>query len=601
MSPQLQLVLGTLAGFGLSVSLVPLAKRLSVRFGYTAQPKKDRWHSRPTPLLGGVAIVVSVFLTLAAAPDWRPAPLVLAGGALIFLVGLADDLVDLKPYSKLVAEIAIASVLVFQGYRLMWVRSLTLDTLLTTVWIVGLPNAFNLLDNMDGLCAGTALIAGIALLATNLVTIGFAPEQLYVAVLLGAVAGFLVYNVHPASIFMGDSGSLFIGFNFAVLTLGSQHGQQAPGSVLSIVAGPLLVLLLPIFDTTLVTVSRIFSGRSAAQGGRDHSSHRLVAMGLSEPAAVAVLWVLAALGGLLALSISQFQNDWASLAAAVFVLLMIILAVYLAQVRVYDDQAQASLISSGQVTPFPFPFMYKRRIAEVLLDFCLASICYYLAYRLRFEGAEFPLHFTDFLTSLPVAVAVQVCALFVVGGYRGVWLYFGLMDGVTFGKAVLLGAAVTALVTRTVFAFETESISVFVIYAALMLLALMGSRASFRLIGEFAHRRRHLGQRLIIYGAGTGAAAAVRELLGQTSEGYRMVGFVDDDPNLARAHMQGYPVLGDFEALLGLVATDAVDTVVVTTELVTPERLDRLRTACEANGVMLARLPWRLEPIASGD
>ena len=182
-----------------------------------------------------------------------------------------------------------------------------------------MTNAFNLLDNMDGLCAGIAMIVGAALLVDLLPgaagTRAFA-EVRYLAILLGATGGFLVYNLHPASIFMGDSGSLLLGFSFAAVTLST--GRQAPGrsDVLSIVAAPVLVLLIPIFDTTLVTLSRWFSGRRASQGGRDHSSHRLVAIGLSERRAVALLWLLAAIGGALGVALNYFSQRWSAMAAA---------------------------------------------------------------------------------------------------------------------------------------------------------------------------------------------------------------------------------------------------------------------------------------------
>jgi UDP-GlcNAc:undecaprenyl-phosphate/decaprenyl-phosphate GlcNAc-1-phosphate transferase len=598
MGPLYQVVLAAISGFALSLALVPLCRRAALRFGFTAKPQKDRWHRTPTALLGGVGIAVSVFGAHLWIGSWQASATLLTATFMIFVVGLVDDLGDLKPQTKLVAEIAIASALVFQGYRLEWVTSLTLDTLLTIAWLVGFTNAFNLLDNMDGLCAGTALIAGSALLATQLLAAGATPDALHLALLLGATAGFLYYNFSPASIFMGDSGSLFIGLNLAILTLGSQRDRTAPG-VLSIVVGPLLMLLIPIFDTVLVTASRVFSGRSAAQGGRDHSSHRLVAMGLSERSAVAVLWALAALGGLLALAISRFQNDWFSVAAAVFVLLMIILAVYLAHVRVYGD-ADERLLSSGRVTPVVATFLYKRRVAEVLLDFCLASIAYYAAYRLRFDRDEFGAVFPTFLRSLPAVVGVQIVSLFLVGGYRGVWRYFGLMDGVTFARAVALGTVSAAILVVLGYGIEISRSSVFAIYAALLMLALITSRASFRLIGEFAHRTRQVGQRLIIYGAGDGAATAVRDLLSRSRDGYRMVGFIDDDPLMARAQMLGYPVLGDFASLTSLVANDAVDIIVVTTNLISVDRLEHLAALCAQHGVSLSRLRvWLDEIVAS--
>src|SRR6185295_12952023 len=148
----------------------------------------------------------------------------------------------------------------------------------------------------------------------------------------------LVYNIHPASIFMGDSGSLLLGFSFAAVTLSTKGTTAGRTDLLPIIAAPVLVLLIPIFDTTLVTLSRWFSGRRASQGGRDHSSHRLVAIGLSERRAVALLWLLAAIGGGLGVALDYSKQSWSTLAAAfAFVVGMVIFAAYLAGIRVYDD------------------------------------------------------------------------------------------------------------------------------------------------------------------------------------------------------------------------------------------------------------------------
>jgi UDP-GlcNAc:undecaprenyl-phosphate/decaprenyl-phosphate GlcNAc-1-phosphate transferase len=585
-------------GFITSVVLVTVCRVLAWRLGYTAAPRPDRWHRRPTALMGGVGIALSVLVVHLALAGATTLSTLVAGATLMFGVGLVDDVITLKPYTKLVAQIAIASFLVFFGYRLGWSGSLTLDTVLTMVWIVGLTNAFNLLDNMDGLAGGIGVIAGSALLATLALAGGVTPETAYLALLLGALAGFLVYNLHPASIFMGDSGSLFIGLNLAVLSLGTTASGRSSSNVLSIVAAPLLVLLIPIFDTTLVTVSRLFSGRSAAQGGRDHSSHRLVAMGLSERRAVAVLWALAALGGLLSLALHRFDSSWASLVAAIFVLAMIIFAVYLAHVRVYDDPGNA-LLQTGSVTPFVVEFMHKRQVAEVLLDVCLVAIAYYSSYRLRFEGAEFYGAFVQFLESLPVVMGVQMVALFSIGVYRGVWRQFGLIDGVVLVKGVVLGALVSVTLIVYLYRFENYSRGIFVIYAALLLLLLGGARASFRLISEFARRRRHGGRRLVIYGAGDGAATAVRELLDRTRDAYRLLGFVDDDQNMTRRRVQGYPVLGDYTSLVSLIANGAVDSVVISTSLVEVGRLEQLQALCAQHQVSLARVQFQLDRLVA--
>jgi UDP-GlcNAc:undecaprenyl-phosphate GlcNAc-1-phosphate transferase len=539
-----------------------------------------------------------VFLVSASQADVSRLWVLLLGGGLIFLVGLVDDVISLKPYSKLIAEIAIASLFVFFGLRLNWSHSLTLDALLTMVWIVGLTNAFNLLDNMDGLCGGIALIAGSTVLVTLALRTGVTPDAEYLAILLGATAGFLAYNLHPAKIFMGDSGSLFIGLNLAALTLIHPDDGSGTSNVLSIVVGPLLILLVPIFDTSLVTVSRILSGRSAAVGGRDHSSHRLVAIGLSERAAVAVLWALAALGGALAVAIRGFDNEWSSLGAAIFILAMIIFAVYLAQVRVYE-QHESTKLQNGRFTPFAIEFMHKRRVAEVLLDVCLVSISYYMAYRLRFEGGQWATAFPQFITSLPIVLGVQMVASFAVGAYRGVWRHFSLMDGVVVARGVALGTITSVCIIVYAYRFADYSRAVFVIHAALLMLMLTGSRASFRLMGEFIRRRRSEGRRLVIYGAGDGGTIAIRELLNIQPSGFRMVGFVDDDPRKMRARIQGYPVLGAYDALESIVKAGAVDLVVVSTRLIDVTRLQALQELCTEHGVELSSMHFELHELVA--
>jgi UDP-GlcNAc:undecaprenyl-phosphate GlcNAc-1-phosphate transferase len=353
----------------------------------------------------------------------------------------------------------------------------------------------------------------------------------------------------------------------------------------------------PIFDTTLVTVFRMLSGRSAARGGRDHSSHRLVAIGLSERGAVAVLWVLSGLGGLLAFSIHGWGSDSTNIIVAVFLVAVIVFAVYLAQIRVYDDSD--AQLRSGRFTPFFVKVMYKRRLAEVLLDVCLVSIAYYSAYRLRFEGPDLSGYHETFMASLPVVVGVQMVALFAVGTYRGVWRFFGLMDGVTLAKGVFVGTLSSIVAAVYLYRFENYSRGVFIIYAALLMIMLSASRASFRLISEFATRRRNRGQRVVIYGAGDGAASAVRDLLSRTADGYRMLGFIDDDPGMARVRMQGYPVLGGYDSLVSLISNGALDTVIITTRLIDAERLETLKALCAEHQVSLARLHLRLDQLVA--
>jgi UDP-GlcNAc:undecaprenyl-phosphate GlcNAc-1-phosphate transferase len=592
----LQLALTTASGpflfaFVLSLILVPVARMTAVRLGFVSLPREDRWHRRPIALFGGVAIGATLLVGTLVFHVAQPIGVLLTCAALMFAAGLADDVKSLKPSTKLVIEIAVASVLLFFRYRLNWTSSLTLDTLITLIWIVGMTNAFNLLDNMDGLCAGIALIVGGALL------VGLHPAESseaffqarYLGMLLGATAGFLVYNFHPASIFMGDSGSLLLGFSMAAITLTHGDVGAAKSNPLAIVAVPLLVLLIPIFDTTLVTASRILSGRSPADGGRDHSSHRLVAIGLSERSAVAVLWLLAGVGGGLGIAVDFFNLSWSGLAASLFLLAMIIFAVYLSKVRVYKEDETAAMDPST-VTPLVAEFMYKRRVAEVLLDLCLVSLAYYAAFRLRFEGPDFNQNFTLFYRSLPLLVAAQMLTLFGVGIYRGVWRYFGLVDAVTVGKGVVFGAIGAQLAIVYFLRFEGYSRTVFAIYAILVAFLLTASRASFRLIGEALQRSRKSATRVVIYGAGDGGSLIVRELTTSQDAHYSIIGFVDDDPRKHRMRVQGYPVLGAYSSLSALILSGAVDSVVISARIIDVGRLRDLESLCGDNGVSLSRL-----------
>src|SRR5262249_28707858 len=585
----------------LALVAVPLCRLAAVRTGFLARPRQDRWHRRSLAMFGGVGIAIAVFASAAWFGLVTRLPVVIATVALIFVTGLTDDFLSLKPTTKLIAQLALASALLSFGYRLNWLEAMTGDALLTLVWVVGLTNAFNLIDNMDGLCAGISLIVGTALLIDLAGRPGGAslPQATYLAIVLGATAGFLVYNVYPASIFMGDSGSMLLGFSMATLTLSVGAHTRGRSDILAIVAGPVLVLLVPIFDTALVTLSRWTAGRPASQGGADHSSHRLVAIGLSERRAVALLWLLGAVGGGLGIAL-RLSDQQASvvLPAAVFLIAMTLFAAYLTGVRVYDEDD--ARVQTGALTPILVEFMYQRRVAEVLLDFCLVSVCYYASYRLRFEDPEeFLRNFDIFLKTLPIIVACQMIAFFIVGVYRGVWRHFGMADTLIVARGVFFGvvsAQVTILYAYRVFAFSR---TVFVIYGVLLLLAMTLSRASFRIVGEFMHRQRQTGERVVIYGAGDSGGMVMRELLALDGD-VRILGFVDDDPRKAGMRQMGYHVLGGFSALTVLIKAASVDRVVVSARHVPAERLNNLRVLCSDNNVTLSQLTVGLETLVEG-
>ncbi|MGA2132386.1 MAG: MraY family glycosyltransferase [Bryobacteraceae bacterium] len=287
-----------LAGL-LSALLTRLQIGLNSRLRLTAAPRADRWHIVPTPSSGGLAIFVSCGAAYLLACPGRHSRIAISVAAL-WIFGFLDDRLRLPPWLKLTAQIAAAAFVVLGGVIFPLTSSYLFNVALSMFWIVMITNAFNLIDNMDGLCAGVVII--ICLFRSGLLaTEGYAADAGLCAIIGAAFAGFLLFNYHPARIFMGDCGSLPVGFALGALTLAG----PAPHKSL-LLAGffyPALTFTYPIFDTAFVAVLRKLSGRPISQGGRDHSSHRLVSLGIGQRRAVWILWLLTAIGSSLGLTI----------------------------------------------------------------------------------------------------------------------------------------------------------------------------------------------------------------------------------------------------------------------------------------------------------
>ncbi len=546
---------------GLSLALTPLVRALARATNQVAVPRDARWHKRETALLGGVAIFVSTVAVWASAvlalgwePLGKPFLPIMVCAAGIFLLGLVDDIVSLVPQHKLAAQIVIVSIFMSFDFRLEWTISRTANLFLSILWVVGITNAFNLLDNMDGLAAGVALIAGTFLLLTHAMNGGGGelspPFLILCSVYVGALLGFLIYNFNPASIFMGDAGSLFLGFIMASLTMVGGGGESIGGSVgkvLSVIAIPILILFIPILDTGFVSFMRKLFRRPISQGGRDHSSHRLVAIGFSERMAVLVLYGFSVASGLIALAVNAMSVGIILVLILFYLLFVGFFWIYLARVKVYEGRSILSEETAGTFTPILIQFTYRRRLFEVILDLILISAAYYTAYLLRFEGPVYYLigeDFRFFLNSLPIVVACQIFCFYVLGIYRGIWEATGLSDLIDYIKAVTLGTVLSMLILLFIYRFESFSRAVFIIYWIILLVLISLSRLSFRLVDEGVKKGKQKGKPVLIYGAGTGGRMAAKEIENNPSLGLVIVGFLDDNPRKFKKKIMGYPVLG---------------------------------------------------------
>lgn len=594
---------GYLALFALSVvlslALTPLVRRFARATGRVAVPKDNRWHKKETALLGGVAIFLSMGISWsvgAVLTDWTrfglPYLPVLLGAAAMFGLGLMDDLVNMDPQHKLAGQVIVASILVFFGYRLSWTQSETINLFLSILWVVGITNAFNLLDNMDGLSAGIAVIAAIFLfLHTGLKGDpgheGTAAAALLLnAAFLGAAGGFLVYNFNPASIFMGDAGSLVIGFILACLTMNGTAPQisgKGSISVISVVAIPILILFVAILDTGFVSLMRKLFGRRISQGGKDHSSHRLVAIGFSEKKAVMILYAFAAASGLIALGVGHLAVGVTVAVIVFYFLFVLFFWIYLGKVKVYPEDSVLERKDKRGITPILVQVTYKRRMLEVLLDVVLVTVSYYTAYLLRFEGnIEGNLGF--FLRSLPIVIACHVLCMYALGIYRGVWESTSLRDLVGYVKAITAATVLAILVLLFAYRFSSFSRAVFVIHWIVLIALVSLSRLSFRLLDEGIRKGNRAGRPTLIYGAGVGGQLALKEIESNRSLGLYPAGFLDDSPRLRGRRIKGYEIFGGQEDLERIIRKYGIKEVLVTFRENGSERKREIASRCTALG-----------------
>jgi UDP-GlcNAc:undecaprenyl-phosphate GlcNAc-1-phosphate transferase len=585
---------------GLCAILTPIVRAFARRFGIVAAPKADRWHKKPTAMMGGVAIFLAVIITfLIFAPASRATWAVVGASTLLFAIGLIDDFLHIKPYQKLIGQVIGASIILNARLVLPWSSSPMLNMFVTLVWLIGITNAINMLDNMDGLAAGTAALAA-AFLSVNFFLNHQPNEALLLAGFAGALVGFLIYNRNPASIFMGDCGSMFIGFFLSSAALLSGTGGGRSRSLLAVLAVPVLVLCVPIFDTTFVTVMRKLAGRAASQGGRDHTSHRLVALGLTEKHAVWMLYAFSIAAGSLAIIARRVSLDISLAAIGSFIIVLTFIGIYLGRVRVYSEDEIAAARNKPLVA-FLFDLSHKRRIFEVLLDVVLISGAYYLAYAIKFGPFNGSSDWQLFLNTLPLVVLVKLVAFLTAGVYRGIWRYASLGTVVTFLRAVAIGAVSTALLIVLAFRFDGFSRTVFVLDSLVLLMAVTASRFTFRFLRGLFPGRPASGIPVVIYGAGDGGELVYRELLNNSSLHYVPVAFVDDDASKSGRLIHGVRVYSPAASLAEICRKLGAKEVLISSAKITKERLTAIIGECAAAGLLTRRACMSFEPLQPAD
>jgi len=569
-----------------AVAMGAVVRRVAPVVGAVVPPRPDRWSSASTPTMGGIAIAIGTIagfiLVGLASPTAASASSawawVLLAALAMFVVGFYDDRLQLSPIAKLVASLVIGAFLVFALAGAEPDSALPPTyTLIGTVWFAGLCHAMNLLDNMDGLATGVAIIATAFLAALLSPLLGPMLATLLVA-LAGALVGFLFWNRPRARLFMGDCGSLFIGAMLAGSSLVPIFNARV--AFVSPAVLVVLILVVPLFDTAFVLVLRRLAGRKASKGGTDHVSHRLVSLGFSERSAVRILYLFGLVGGLSAWGIQKWSAVEPMMPfVALFGVIVILIGIYLARVPAYNAQDFIALQKSS-FAPFLKDLAFRWHAGQVMLDLVLITVCYYVAYRLRFEGNSLDPFLQYFLSTLPIVLGCKLMALLGSGLYQRSWDTFGLRDLTTVVRGVGIGSLLTVAASYYLYRGEGSSRVVFVLDALLLGAAIIGTRVSFQAMNLVASSRNKKSRRVLVYGAGGYGRLLVREMRANAAWRMNPVGFIDDDPLKAHRWIVGVPVHGALDQLDQVMRVYKVDEVLLSSPAINGNVEVRIREVC---------------------
>lgn len=534
-------------------------------------PNDRSSHSIPKPRLGGVAITLSFFLTSATLlivgykPFASSTMLVGAfgGGALIALAGLIDDLHGLGAKFKLIVQfgaagIAVASGIVLHEMRIPLIGALSFGPLaapVTLLWIVAIINFYNFIDGIDGLAAGIGMIASAFLYVMAGMTGALGIQNLY-AILAGSLFGFLRFNFPPSRIFMGDMGSTFIGFTFAVLSVVGE-GFGVPAFV------TILLLAGVVGDAALTLLRRALRGEKILSPHRTHYYQRLTSLGLSHKQVTLLEYLVAVLLGVSALL--AFHQEW----TFVTFLSVVWIGFFLwALAKIRSMEKGNHLIWEG------------RTLGVAFGDLVFIALSYILSYYLRLNF-KFPQpEAASMLISLPIVLVIRTAVFFSYGLYRGMWRYTTFDDIIRIAKAVSVGSAIMVVSFTLLFRFKAFPRSVFIIDWFILAVFMGGSRIAARWFHELPSREELPGKRVII--AGTGAVAElILQRVKKVGE-LHAIGYVDDRTEMTGRIIHGLKVLGPLSKIAEIAEKHRADEVIAMSSFydrIPSESRDRLDAA----------------------
>jgi len=610
---------------GFSFLLTPVVKSIAKKVGALDLPGERKIHSHSIPRLGGLSIfiVFNAVVLITSQIGFFLFPVaflkkinfewLFLASVIVLGLGAVDDFRRMPAGIKFFFQILAGLILALTCSKIE-VIALPFGTFklgiwsipVTVFWVVAITNAINLLDGLDGLAAGTSFIVCLAMFGISLLNqnIGIALMSI---ILAGSILGFLKYNFHPASIFLGDSGAYFLGFILAVLSL---QGDLKGTTTIAILI-PIIALGLPILDTALSMFRRLLKslhimeldeeknivkffyldGWSMFKADREHVHHRLIEIGFTQRKAVLLLYAVSLILGGLALSSTYFKNiNYALLLTAIAV------ASYIGIRKLGYREIQ--VLSNGILLPLFDAPMINRTILRVFVDMAMISSSYYLALLLRYEGGFGGAVKNYYLSTLPLVLMTKTSIFYFTGLYKGAWRYTDISDLIKMIKAVLFGCVISALLLWIIPGFGILSKAVLIIDFNLLIFLIIGARSSFRILEHFHATMNHNeGRNILIYGVGKGGVNALEEFLDNPLLDLKPVGFIDDDLRNQGKQVNGVPVLGTLESLENILNKNSISEVILTINEFPKKKLERLTQICHSYRIPLRRFQTRLETI----
>jgi len=579
-----------LISFAIAALAMPLVKWFARRYGIVSVPYTESRHQAQKPLMGGAAIIIAILVALAigrALPQWM-----LAGTAGLFLVGLVDDAIVLRPLRKFLLQIAVVLFVVMTGPAFRLAPWMLVNAGLAGFFLLSTVNAFNLIDGLDGLAAGVGIIVAAAATAISLLH-GDTVAACQALVVGGALAGFLVYNLHPASIFMGDSGALPLGLLLGTMAL--HAGDLAGNSRLPRYVVPILIMLVPLLDAAIVSVSRMATGTPVSRRGLDHSHHRLLSLGLSDQRAVAMAWSVASLAAACAVALTWLPHQYLLATLPFIVLAFGLIGLFMIDLT-FDVSSPGVAYGYLQgLARFILTFSYKRRLAEAALDLALIPAAYFGAFLIRLDFKINDPLMASFIGSLPLVLIATYAAFLVAGIYRGIWRYASVSDVIRFANGSVL-AGIFVVLESLVMPLSLSG-SIAVLYVILLLNLLVASRMSFRALRKGVALLALPDERVLIVGAGELAEAAARYLASNRSRRFKLVGFVDDDSFTLGKLVHGRRVLGSLADLERIYSASQFSQVLVAADSVPGDRMEQLWHFANRHQLSVRRFSIRLNEL----